>query len=69
MSEADFRFYLRLAVTPRIAFTRGPALEEREAELYMDPEFLKPFDDRGEHVSLGESENRSVELNLLEEPE
>lgn len=41
------------------------AWEEVEPNAYQDPEFLKPFEGKGEKVSLKESEHRSVTLKAI----
>ena len=41
------------------------AWEDLEAGAYMDPDFMKPFDGRGESVTIRESSKESLQLNLI----
>jgi hypothetical protein len=41
------------------------AWEDLEFGAYMDPDFMKPFEDKGEAVTLRESDRNSVQLKLL----
>jgi hypothetical protein len=41
------------------------AWEEMESGVYQDPEFLKPYEERGEAVHVGEGGRQSVQLKLI----
>ena len=41
------------------------AWEDVEYGEYMDPDFLKPVEDRGQDVSVHEGSRESVQLNLI----
>ena len=41
------------------------AWEEAESTAWMDPEFMKPLEGTGESVTVGESDETSVQVNLI----
>lgn len=41
------------------------AWEEMESGVYQDPEFLKPYEERGEAVHVGEGGRQTIQLKLI----
>ena len=41
------------------------AWEDLEAGAYMDPDFMKPIDSKGEALTLRENDQKSLQLTLV----
>jgi hypothetical protein len=72
------RYYYRTAVsdlTGAFSLSSLPpgeymafAWQDLDGDAWLDPDFMKPFEKSGEPVSLGEGDQKSVNLNLLPAP-